>query len=101
MPGPKTVESHPAVISEHLVALGLLFERIGLEAGPLSPWLYAGLVEEGLPVIWVETRHVHAVLSARINKTDRNDALGIAQMMRVGLFKPLHVKMPASSGCCY
>src|SRR5262249_16950787 len=41
-------------------------------------------------------RHMHAVLSARINKTDRNDALGIAQMMRVGLFKPVHVKTAAS-----
>ena len=39
---------------------------------------------------------MHAALSARINKTDRNDALGIAQMMRVGLFKPVHVKTPAS-----
>jgi transposase len=39
-----------------------------------------------------EGRHIHAALSARINKTDRNDAMGIAQMMRVGLFKPVHVK---------
>ncbi|GAU86743.1 mobile element protein [Bosea sp. BIWAKO-01] len=62
-----------------------------MEAGPLSPWLYAGLVEAGLPAICVE-----AALSARINKTDRNDAMGIAQMMRVGLFKPVHVKTPAS-----
>ena len=49
-----------------------------------------------LPAICVETRHMHAALSARINKTDRNDARGIAQMMRVGLFKPVHVKTPAS-----
>jgi transposase len=91
-----TVESHPETISTHLIGLGHNYARVGLEAGPLSPWLYAGLVEAGLPAICVETRHMHAALSARINKTDRNDALGLAQMMRVGLFKPVHVKTPAS-----
>jgi hypothetical protein len=91
-----SLESNPGVISEHPLDLGLAFGRVGLEAGPLSPWLYAGLVEAGLPAICVETRHMHAALSARINKTDRNDALGIAQMMRVGLFKSVHVKTPAS-----
>ena len=48
--------------------------------------------EAGLPVICVETRHMRAVLKAQINKTDRNDARGIAQMMRVGLYRPVHVK---------
>ena len=91
-----TIESDPTLISEHLLGLGYAFGRIGLEAGPLSPWLYAGLVEAELPAVCVETRHMRAALSARINKTDRNDALGIAQMMRVGLFKPVHVKTPAS-----
>src|SRR5919107_5711171 len=91
-----TVASEPAAIAAWLLGLGLRFGRVGLEAGPMSPWLYAGLVEADLPAVCVETRHMHAVLSARINKTDRNDALGIAQMMRVGLFKPVHVKAPAS-----
>jgi len=90
------VDSDPMVISQHLVGLGHAYGRVGLEAGPLSPWLYGGLVDAGLPAICVETRHMHAALSARINKTDRNDAFGIAQMMRVGLFKPVHVKTPAS-----
>ena len=67
------------------------FKRIGLEAGPLSQWLYSVLAEVGLPVICVETRHMRAVLKAQINKTDRNDARGIAQMMRVGLYRPVHV----------
>ena len=62
------------------------FKRIGLEAGPLSQWLFSALAEAGLPVICVETRHMQAVLKAQINKTDRNDARGIAQMMRAGLF---------------
>jgi transposase len=75
------VESDPAAIREHLLSLGLAIGRIRLEAGPLSPRPYAGLLEAGLPAICVETRHMHAALSARINKTDRNDALGIAQIM--------------------
>ena len=68
------------------------FKRIGLEAGPLSQWLYSALAEAGLPVICVETRHMRAVLKAQINKTDRNDARGMAQMMRAGLYRPVHVK---------
>jgi transposase len=68
------------------------FKRIGLEAGPLSQWLLSALAEASLPMICVETRHMRAVLKARINKTDRNDARGIAQMMRVGLYRPVHVK---------
>ena len=67
------------------------FKRIGLEAGPLSRWLFSVLAEAGLPVICVETRHMRAVLKAQINKTDRNEARGIAQMMRVGLYRPVHV----------
>jgi transposase len=68
------------------------FKRIGLEAGPLSQWLFSALAEASLPVICVETRHMRAVLKAQVNKTDRNDARGIAQMMRAGLYRPVHVK---------
>ena len=68
------------------------FKRLGLEAGPLSQWLFSALAEAGLPVICVETRHMRAALQAQINKTDRNDARGIAQMMRAGLYRPVHVK---------
>ncbi len=68
------------------------FKRIGLEAGPLSQWLFSALAEAGLPMICVETRHMRAVLKAQINKTDRNDARGMAQMMRAGLYRPVHVK---------
>ena len=52
------------------------FRRIGLEAGPLSQWLYSALAEAELPVVCVETRHMQALLKAQINKTDRNDANG-------------------------
>ena len=57
-----------------------------------SQWLFSALAEAELPVVCVETRHMRAVLKAQINKTDRNDARGIAQMMRVGLYRPVHVK---------
>src|SRR4029079_7267991 len=90
-----TVDSSPNAIAEQLRGFDQTIERIGLEAGPLSQWIYGGLVDLGLAAICVETRHMHAALSARINKTDRNDARGIAQMMRVGLFKAVHVKTPA------
>jgi transposase len=62
----------------------------------MSQWLYAGLAEAGLPVICVEAQHMRSALAAQRNKTDRNDARGIAQMMRVGLYRPVHIKTPAS-----
>src|SRR3954451_12367684 len=79
------VATKPAEILAVLTEEALAIERIGLEAGPLSQWLYSALAEARLPVICVETRHMKAALSAQINKSDRNDARGIAQMMRVGL----------------
>src|SRR3974390_1312695 len=86
------VASTPEALMRVLRAPAYDFKRIGLEAGPLSQWLFSALAEAGLPVICVETRHMKAVLKAQINKTDRNDARGIAQMMRVGLYRPVHVK---------
>ena len=90
------VATEPVAILAVLTEEALAIERIGLEAGPLSQWLYSALAEAGLPVICVETRHMKAALSAQINKSDRNDARGIAQMMRVGLYRPVHVKTLAS-----
>ena len=86
------VASEPEALLQVLTNTIYRFKRVGLEAGPLSQWLYSVLAEAGLPVICVETRHMRAVLQAQINKTDRNDARGIAQMMRVGLYRPVHVK---------
>src|SRR6266403_540633 len=87
------VPTEPAAIIALLNSLGVTFGRIGIEAGPLSQWLFNALTAAELPVICVETRHMKALLMAQqVNKTDRNDARGIAQMMRVGLFKPVHVK---------
>jgi transposase len=86
------VASEPEALLAVLKNLAYHFKRIGLEAGPLSQWLFSALAEAGLPVICVETRHMKAALKAQINKTDRNDARGIAQMMRAGLYRPVHVK---------
>ncbi len=74
------VASEPDALLAVLKNPAYHFKRIGLEAGPLSQWLYSAFAEAGLPVICVETRHMRAVLKAQINKTDRNDARGIAQM---------------------
>src|ERR1035441_6755480 len=112
------VASEPEALLPVLKNPAYHFKRIGLEAGPLSQWLFSALAEAGLPVICVETRHMRAVLKAQINKTDRNDAngmavetrhmravlkaqinktdrndaRGMAQMMRAGLYRPVHVK---------
>src|ERR1700681_3790781 len=86
------VASEPAALLAVLKNPAYRFKRIGLEAGPLSQWLFSALAEAGLPVVCVETRHMQAVLKAQINKTARNDARGIAQMMPAGLYRPVHVK---------
>jgi transposase len=90
------VATEPEAILVVLADEDFTIERIGLEAGPLSQWLYSELAEAGLPVICVETRHMKAALSAQVNKSDRNDARGIAHMMRVGLYRPVHVKTLSS-----
>src|SRR5271167_4802405 len=87
------VPTEPGDIVTLLFSIGEDYGRIGIEAGPLSQWLVNALTAAGLPMICVETRHMKALLTTQqINKSDRNDARGIAQMMRVGLFKPVHVK---------
>jgi transposase len=93
----RKVATEPEDIIALLGAISGEYGRIGLEAGPLSQWLVNGLAEAGLPVVCVETRHMKALVQTqKVNKSDRNDARGIAQMMRVGLFKPVHVKTVAS-----
>ncbi len=59
----------------------------------MAPWLYEGLAKAGLPVICIEARHAHGVLGAmRANKTDKNDARGIAEIIRAGVYRTVHVK---------
>lgn len=90
------VASEPDALIAWFGKLAVEVSRIGLEAGPLSQWLYAGMREAGLPVELLETRHVRDAFKAMPVKTDRNDARGIAQLMRLGWFRPVHCKsLPA------
>jgi transposase len=88
--------SEPDDLVRWLAAGGLTLVRVGLEAGPLSPWLHAGLRAAGLPAICIETRRMKGATAAMAIKTDRNDARAIAQAMRVGWFTTVHVKTAES-----
>ena len=86
------VASEPEALIAWFHSLGFGLERIGLEAGPLSQWLFAGMKAAGLAVELLETRHVRKAFEAMPVKSDRNDARGIAQLMRLGWFRPVHCK---------
>jgi transposase len=86
------VLSEPTALISWFGSLGLELSRIGLEAGPLSQWLYAAMKQVGLVVELLETRHVRKAFEAMPVKSDRNDARGIAQLMRLGWFRPVHCK---------
>lgn len=90
------VASEPAALIGWFSSLGLGLTRIGLEAGPLSQWLYAAMKQARLAVELLETRHVHDAFKAMPVKSDRNDARGIAQLMRLGWFRPVHCKSVAA-----
>jgi len=84
--------SEPEALVAFFHSLGFAVKRIGLEAGALSQRLHAGLKRAGFEVVLLETRHVKAALSAMTVKTDRRDARGIAQLIRMGWFRPVHAK---------
>ncbi|MEA3073589.1 MAG: hypothetical protein QOD29_5035, partial [Alphaproteobacteria bacterium] len=86
------VASEPEALIAWLGSLGLAMTRIGLEAGPLSQWLFAAMKRAGLPVELLETRHVRNAFKTMPVKTDRKDARGIAELMRMGWFRPVHCK---------
>ncbi len=90
------VASEIAAIDAWLGKTGIAIDRLGLEAGPLSSWLHAGLKERGWPAICIETRRLRAVTRAMPVKSDRKDAEAIAQVMRTGWYRPVHVKSLAS-----
>jgi transposase len=90
------VASEPEELIAWFTSLGFGLERIGLEAGPLSQWLYAAMREAGLAVELLETRHVRKAFEAMPVKSDRNDARGIAQLIRLGWFRPVHCKSPGA-----
>lgn len=87
------VETDPKAIVAFLRGDGRRYSRVGMESWSMAQWLYAGLAKAGLPIICIEAWHASGILkSARRNKTDKNDARGIAEIMRVGAFKVVHVK---------
>lgn len=88
--------SEPAALIGWFRGLGIEVKRIGLEAGPLSQWLYGGLQDAGLAVELLETRHVRNAFKTMPVKTDRKDGRGIAQLMRLGWFRPVHCKSLAA-----
>jgi len=90
------ISGEPEALVGWFQQLGVELARIGLEAGPLSQWLYAGMRDAGLAVELLETRHVRDAFKAMPVKTDRKDARGIAQLMRLGWFRSAHCKsLPA------
>ena len=90
------VASEPEALIDWFAGLGLDVTRIGLEAGPLSQWLYARMKQVGLAVELLETRHVSDAFKAMPVKSDRNDARNIGQLMRLGWFRPVHCKSVAA-----
>jgi Transposase len=89
-------ESEPAALIKALLRWRGIITLVGVEACPLSEWLYGALVESGFQPVCIETRHAQRFLSSRPNKTDRSDARGIADMMRLGHYRTVHVKSKAS-----
>jgi len=86
------VMTEPAAIRSAVEGYADRLERVGVEASSLGIWLYRELQPAGLPIIVVEARHMRVSLSTMRNKTGRNDARGIAQMMRLGWYRAVHVK---------
>ena len=90
------VPSEPGPLITRLAEWSGKIDLAGIEACPLSEWLHRGLCEAGILVVWIETRHAQRFLSPRPVKTDRNDARGLAEMMRLGHYRPAHVESPAA-----
>jgi transposase len=86
------IASEPEALIAWFRSLGVELARVGLEAGPLSQWLYAGMQQAGLAVELLETRHVRNAFKIMPVKTDRKDARGIAELMRMGWYRPVHCK---------
>ncbi len=88
--------TEPGAIAAFLRRRAADAERIGLETGPLSVWLWNELRALGLPVVCMDARHANAGLKVMLAKTDRNDAAGIAQLVRTGWFRQVHIKSETS-----
>ena len=92
----RTVAADPDAIAALVHAQASSVRRVGMECGPTSVWLWRELARRGLPVICIDARHAKAALSMQINKSDRNDAAGIARIMQTGWYREVQVKSPHS-----
>jgi len=88
-----SIDTRPEMIRDFLVAKGCSDGRIGMETGPLAVWLYHSLRKLNLDIDCIHARHVHAALTVQLNKTDQNDARGIANLVRSGWYRPTFVKI--------
>jgi len=86
------VASDPGALARVIGKRAPTAERVGFETGAMASWLWHELKRVGLPVVRVDARHAHAVLSVRMNKSDPNDARGLAELIRVGWYREVRVK---------
>jgi transposase len=90
------VKSDPGELAALMTRRAPEAERIGFETGAMSSWLWHELSRVGLPVVCIDARHAHAALSVRMNKSDENDARGLADLVRIGWYRKVAVKSEAS-----
>jgi transposase len=90
------VATCPETIAQGLAKNAAGLVRVGMETGPLAVWLWNELHAKGVPVVCIDARHANAALKMRANKTDRNDAAGLAQIVRTGWFKQVRIKTRSS-----
>jgi transposase len=91
-----TAKSNPGALTELLRKRAPYAERIGFETGAMASWLWHELRRVDLPVVCIDARHAHAALSVRMNKSDQNDARGLAELVRVGWYREVKVKSEES-----
>jgi transposase len=91
------VETTPKALIEFLRGDRRRYALIGMEVGPMAPWLCEGLIQAGLRAVCIDARHAHGALKTQPNKTDRSDARGIAHLMRTGSYRAVHIKSSQSS----
>ena len=87
-----TCRSTPEAMAEVVRTKAPLTVKVAMETGPLAVWHWHGLKAAGVPIVCIHARHAKAALSMQINKTDSNDAFGLAQIVRTGWYRPVDVK---------
>src|SRR5579864_1225415 len=90
------VKSTPGALTDLIHRRAPQAERVGFETGAMASWLWHELRRVDLPVVCIDARHAHAALSVRMNKSDQNDARGLAELVRVGWYREVKVKSEES-----